>query len=214
MKRSASRAFPRSTAMVYWVRSLVPTLKNALTFASLIGDQHGRGRLDHDADRHGLRRAHARGLERWRPPPARSPVASITSSTRVTKRKHELDVPTHGRAEHGADLRPEHLRLVQADADRPPAQERVGLWRGLEGNGELVPAQIERADDDGLLREGQGDAAEVLRLLVLGGQGGTTGEEELGAQQAHALRAEPLGGLDLLGQVHVAHAAGSAAPRA
>ena len=27
------RAFPRSTAMVYWVRSLVPTLKNALTSA-------------------------------------------------------------------------------------------------------------------------------------------------------------------------------------
>ena len=33
MKRLASLAFPRSTAMVYWVRSLVPTLKNALTSA-------------------------------------------------------------------------------------------------------------------------------------------------------------------------------------
>src|SRR3954449_12450755 len=33
VKRSARRALPRSTASVYWVRSLVPTLKKALTSA-------------------------------------------------------------------------------------------------------------------------------------------------------------------------------------
>ena len=51
----------------------------------------------------------------------------------------------------------------------------------------------------------RGDPAEVVGLLVLGGQRGAAGEQELGAQQPDALRAHAHGGLDLLGQVDVAH---------
>ena len=49
------------------------------------------------------------------------------------------------------------------------------------------------------------DPAEVVGLLVLGRQRGAAGQQELGAEQADALRAHPDGGLDLLRQVHVAH---------
>ena len=50
-------------------------------------------------------------------------------------------------------------------------------------------------------------AAEVVGLLVLGRERGAAGEQELGAEQADALRAHAHGGLDLLGQVDVAHQA-------
>ena len=59
-----------------------------------------------------------------------------------------------------------------------------------------------------------GDPAEVVGLLGLGGQRGAAGEQELGAEQADALRAHAHRGLDLLGQVHVAHEQDRAGRRA
>ena len=129
------------------------------------------------------------------------------------QRQHELDVPPHRGPEDGPDLGTEHLRLVEAHPDRAPAEEGVRFEGRLEGRRELVSTQVEGADDHGPVGERRGDPAEVLGLLVLGRQGGPAGQEELGAEQADALRSHPEGRLDLLGEVHVAHEQDGSAAR-
>ena len=147
MNRSASRALPRSTARVYWVRSLVPTLKKALTSASRSAMSTAAGVSIMTPTGTDSRRPDARA--------AASACALLQHDLpRLShllhprdQRQHQLDVAAGGGAEHGAELGPEHLRLVEADPDRAPAEERIGLRRRLERRGELVAAQVEGADD-------------------------------------------------------------------
>ena len=72
--------------------------------------------------------------------------------------------------EHGADLGPEHLRLIETDPNGAPAQEWIGLYRCLERRRELVASQIERPDHHRLVGECAGHPPEVVGLLVFGRQ--------------------------------------------
>ena len=91
-----------------------------------VADEHGRRRLDHDADGH--RRggpdslpAQRRGLLQHHLP------RLLHLFHQGHQRQHELDVPVHRGPENGADLWPEDLGLVEADANGAPAEEGVGL---------------------------------------------------------------------------------------
>ena len=128
VKRSASRALPRSTAIVYWVRSLVPTLKKALTSASRSSMSTAAGVSIMTptgtawAARTPARRSAVRLLLHHRP--RRDDLVHPGD-----QRQHELDVASRGGAQHRADLGPEDLGLVETDPDRAPAEERVGFVR-------------------------------------------------------------------------------------
>src|SRR5690606_41268736 len=91
----------------------------------------------------------------------------------------------------------------EAEADRAPPEERILLGRHLEEEGELVPAQVERADVDGLVRERLRDLAVGLVLLLLLGLRATADDEELGAEEADAHRAERAGDVELAREVDV-----------
>jgi hypothetical protein len=84
----------------------------------------------------------------------------------------------------GAQLRAEDVRLVEADADRTPAEERIGFLRRIEGGGKLVPAQVKGADHHRLAGEGQRHPTEVGGLLVLGGEAGPPGKPNPGPEPA------------------------------
>ena len=77
------------------------------------------------------------------------------------------------RSDRGAkqrpDLRSEDLGLVQAHADRTPAEKRVGFGRGLERDRELVAAEVVRPDDDRVAVERGRHPPEVVGLLGLVG---------------------------------------------
>ena len=69
--------------------------------------------------------------------------------------QHELNIMAGSGTEDGPDLRAKDLGLIQADANRPPAQERVRLHRGFERGREFVPPEVKRADNHGVFREGE-----------------------------------------------------------
>ena len=102
---------------------------------------------------------------------------------------HELDVAFDAGAKDGAKLDAKDLAFLQTEADGAPAQERIHLLGHLQMGEELVPAQIERADDDGLRFEGGGDPAIGLNLFLFARERVAIDEEIFGAEQPDALGA-------------------------
>ena len=115
-----------------------------------------------------------------------------------------MEIRGRRRAQHGADLRAEHLGLVEAHADRAPAEERIRFRWPAERRGEFVPAQVIRADHDRVPGKGLSHFLVVGRLLVLRGQRAVSGDEKLGPEESHSFGAVCLGGLDFVRQVNVA----------
>ena len=110
--------------------------------------------------------------------------------------------------EDGAELRPEHVRPVQAQPDGAQAERRVLLRGELDGRGQLVPAEVQGPDDGGAGMHLRGDRAVDGKVLFLVGQVGPVQVEELRAVQSDALRAvvpdrrQLLGELDVGGDPH------------
>src|SRR5204862_7967850 len=75
------------------------------------------------------------------------------------ERDHQLDLDVRGRAQRRPDLGAKYFRLVEADADRAPAEERIRLRRGAERRGALVAPQVIRAHYDRMPGERLSDAA-------------------------------------------------------
>ena len=65
-----------------------------------------------------------------------------------------LHVADGAGAQDGAELRLEDIDALEAEADRPPAEEGIELLGHVERAHELVAAEIERADDDAVRQHG------------------------------------------------------------
>ena len=92
--------------------------------------------------------------------------------------------------EDGPQLLLEQLRVLQAEADRPEAQKRIGLVVGQPGNAlqRFVAAQVERANDHGVGRKGRDDRPVARKLLVFAGQSRGIQVEILRAKESNSLR--------------------------
>jgi hypothetical protein len=64
-------------------------------------------------------------------------------------RRHHLDRPMRPGAQHGAQLRHQHLALGQPHANAAQAQRRVFLGRDRQIGRGLVAPDIEQTDDQG-----------------------------------------------------------------
>src|SRR5690606_20477711 len=177
--------------------------REKIRVARELGRAQGRGRgLDHDPDLvagvegdAGLAKVVLLLLEQT--------ARALDLLDLVDERQHDPDVPVRGGAQESAELLAEEVLEVEAEADRAPPEERILLGRHLEEEGELVPAQVERADVDGLVRERLRDLAVGLVLLLLLGLRATADDEELGAEEADAHRAVRAGDVDLAREVDV-----------
>jgi hypothetical protein len=87
-----------------------------------------------------------------------------------------------------AQLRAEHVEMVQSEADAAPAEERIRLVRDAEIRRDLVAAEVHRAEDDRPRVHALGDLAIGFELLLLRRQRVAVQIEELGAEQSHAVR--------------------------
>src|SRR5690606_3041197 len=115
--------------------------------------------------------------------------------------KHELHRPLEGDAERGAELSTEEVLALEAEADRPAAEKRVGLDAADGLLVELVRSRVERADDELAAAErlDRRSIAVKVRLLV----GLAVLIEELGAIEANARRAPFERRLDLVRELDV-----------
>ena len=93
------------------------------------------------------------------------------------------------RTEHGAELREEDVGPRKRETHRTEAERRVHLRRELEARGELVAADVERAQGDRPRRDRLDDGAIEVVLLVLGRERRAVDVEELRAVEADALGA-------------------------
>ena len=115
----------------------------------------------------------------------------LVDLVRVREHRHQqLDLAVVRGAQDGAQLRLEHRRFGQRQADRAQAERRVGLDAVGEHLVEvrpLVVAEVEGADGHRPPLHAAHDLAVGLELLVLAGHVAAAEEEELGAEQADAL---------------------------
>ena len=93
-----------------------------------------------------------------------------------------------GDAQDRAKLRGQHLWAAQRQADAAHAQEGVLLRRHGQRRKRFVGAGVKRAHDQRASAQGTGDLTQRMGLLVLARELVATQKEELGAQQADALR--------------------------
>ena len=172
-------------------------LKNFTLFRQRIGDERGGGNFDHRAD---LQVFVERDFFGAQPGLALfdERVGLVQLVQPGDHRIHHLDVALGAGAEDGAELGAEHFRLGKAEPDCAPAEKRVHLLRELEVRGEFVAAQVQRADDDGMRLQRDGDLAINLVLLVLGRQAVAVDEQKFRAEQADALRAVRENRLDVV----------------
>ena len=162
---------PRSAAIVYWVRSLVPSEKKSTCSASTIGGQRRGGHLDHDPE---LELGGDAGLRaRARAPPARPRsrprVATIGSIT--------LTRVLGGHAQDRPELGGEHVRARQRQPDPPDAEKRVRFGGHRQCGQRLVGAGVERPHHQRPPAEVDRDPAQRLGLLVLVRQRGAVEEQ-------------------------------------
>ncbi len=118
----------------------------------------------------------------------------------------------HGGAQQRAQLHLEDLGLVEAHPDGAPAEERIGFVR-KSADGELVAADVVRADHDRMRGEGVQHLDVRGELLVLVRHCRATDHQELGPHQPDALGAAGGAGRRFVGHVDVrpqgdAHAVG------
>jgi hypothetical protein len=121
---------------------------------------------------------------------------------RDDEREHDAHVAVHRGTQKRAQLRAEQLRLVEAHPNRPPPEEGVRLGREAP-DGELVTADVERADDHRLSVERLDDTPVRAVLLFLVGHRRAPDDEELGAHEPHAHRSAGGRLLRLVRQVDV-----------
>ncbi len=169
--------------------------------------QRGRRHLDHRADRE------ARGGVDV----ARDLIEDRASLAHLLHRghegKHHAEGPVRGRADQGAQLRPQHLGMGEAEpqaAEPGPRPSALGTMRGAE----LALVEVEGPDRDRPRRDLL-DQAPVQRVLrILGGRvERASGEHELGAIEPHAFGAVLVEERQILEQLDVgleadAHAVG------
>ena len=157
----ASRSSPRSAAIVYWVRSLVPSEKKSTCSRQPRRGQRRGGDLDHDPE-----------LER-RVDPGVGPgllqrgAGGLDLVERRDHRQHRLDRVLGGDAQDRAELGGEHLGALERQPDPADAEERVRLGRHRQRRQRLVGAGVERAHDQWPAVERDRDLAQRLGLLVL-----------------------------------------------
>ena len=92
----------------------------------------------------------------------------------------------HGRPQERPELCAEELRLVEADPNRAPPEERILLLRHVQEHRELVAAQVEGPDVHRRVRERLRGRTIRLVLLLLTRHRAASDDEELGAEQADA----------------------------
>ena len=150
----------------------------------LRGEEGRRRDFHHDANRH-ERQSEPRGFLRQ----DRLRLAQL--SQRGHHRKHDADLSECRGAKNGAKLGAQDLGVIQPDADAPFAQER-DVFHGQRKIGQrLVPAGVQRANDQRAIRtKGFGDGFVRLELLLLRRRRGSFHEQELGPQQPDSFAAE------------------------
>ncbi len=180
----------RSTASVYWIRSLVPIDRKSSRFrnAEIASTAAGISIIPPIGTPESNGTPCSRSVSF-----ACAIIASVwsISPTEASIGIRIFTVAVVRRAQDRAELREEEPRLGQAEADRAQAE------RGIRGDARepvepgrlLVRAQVERADRHRLAAHALGDAAVRLELLVLGRQALAIEEQELGAEEADAGRA-------------------------
>ena len=178
----------RSTAQEYWIRSFVPIEKKSTSFASTSAHTAATGISTMmptlTSGLNGTPSASSRSLACWSTCLAlrnssmeeiignmmrRSPYCAARSSARSWVMKQVV--------------------LVETDADRAVAEERVLFLLQRERRHFLIAADVQRADDDRLARHGLASLLVGVELLLLARQVVTVHEQELGAEQADALAA-------------------------
>ena len=164
------------------------------------GDGSGR-RLDHHAQRnvapefHAARSEFARRL-------GEQDAGLAHLVDRDDQRQHDAQVAVHRRAQQRPQLRAEDLRLIEAHADGAPAEERI-RFRGEPAYGQLVAADVERANHHRHAGERLDHAPVAAVLLFLVGHRGATHDEEFGAHEPHALGPAVARRVRVLGQIDV-----------
>ena len=96
--------------------------------------------------------------------------------------------PCSAGAQERAELHLEQLRLVEAHADRAPAEERIRLVRESAGR-QLVAADVERPNHDRLAAERFDHPAIRAVLLFLVRHCRAADDEELRAHESNAFGA-------------------------
>ena len=113
----------------------------------VVGGQDGARDLDHDPHLdEGMERHTARG---------QLGLALLQDHVRLAEfvnardhRIHDLHISECRRTEDRAELRFENFRVLQAEPDRPAAEERVLFLREVKAPGGFVAADVQGPDDD------------------------------------------------------------------
>ena len=166
-----------------------------------IGAHRGRWCFDHDAERNvGAMRHAAAGKFTRRLRKEESRLTHFVD--RHDEGQHDAHVAVHGGAEQCPQLRFEDFRFIETHADGAPAEERIRFVR-IAANRQLVAAEVECPDDNGLSAERLEDVHIRGDLLVLIGHGGATDHKELRAHEADALSAALDAEVGLVGEIDV-----------
>ena len=123
---------------------------------------------------------------------------------RAHEREHDADVAGRAGPQDRPQLRAEHIRVLEREADAAQAEEGVGLVFGKRNAGQLVGAEVDRPHDDRLVAHRGGDGRVRGRLLFFGRLIVAREEEELGAIEADAVGPALLALLDFVGELDVA----------
>ncbi len=119
------------------------------------------------------------------------------------ERVHQLHVAERARAQDRTQLHLENIRVLQTKADGAATQKRVQLGRQVQVADGLVPAEVERADDDRVRQHLARHLTIVFVLFLLVGQAGFVQVEKLRPVQTHAFRAAGFHHRDVFGQLDV-----------
>ena len=84
--------------------------------------------------------------------------------------EHQPQVSVDRRSQRRAELRAEHVRMLEAEAQGPVSQEGIVFLGDVKAVQRLVAADIKGAQDYGTAAVGHQDLAVCLELLLLRGQ--------------------------------------------
>ena len=131
--------------------------------------------------------------------------ACRSSASEDTRGNMNPNIAQGAGAKNGPELGTEQERIAKREPQASQSQDGVGLGVGrLPVHLQLVGTQVEGPDDDGTALERTDHLGIGLELLVLAGGRLGPQEQELGAEQADAHRAQLQAGLDLAGELDVA----------